>query len=414
MHLATLSGRKILLIISGGIAAYKSLTLIRELKKLKCEVQCVLSGNAHHFVTPMSVAAISENRVYSDLFSLTDENEIGHIRLSREADLVVVAPATANVIAKMAHGLADDPASTVLLASTTQILVAPAMNTAMWENPATAANMDILRSRGVLQVGPDEGELACGDVGPGRMVDPPEILEAMVLALRPHRALDGLRALVTAGPTHEPIDPVRYLGNRSSGKQGFAVAAALAAEGAETTLISGPCALPNPPGLDVVRVETAEEMLAAVLKAPLPDIAVCAAAVADWRIDQQQPEKIKKGNGQQPAISLIENPDILATLSAASDSRPALIVGFAAETDCIVEHATDKRRRKGCDWIVANDVGPKAGVFGSDDNTVHLITDEGAETWPTMTKIDVARELVRRIAGHFESGQPRPVSSRKA
>lgn len=414
MTQTTLSGRKILLVISGGIAAYKSLALIRELKKLGCEVQCVLSGNAHHFVTPLSVAAISENPVYSDLFSLTAENEMGHIRLSREADLVVVAPATANVIAKMAHGLADDPASTVLLASTTQILVAPAMNTAMWENPATTANMDILRSRGVLQVGPGEGQLACGDVGPGRMVDPPEILEAVALALRPRGALDGLRALVTAGPTHEPIDPVRFLGNRSSGKQGFAVAAALAAEGAETTLISGPCALLNPPGLDVVRVETAEEMLAAVLKVHLPDIAICAAAVADWRSDQRQPEKIKKVSGQHPAISLTENPDILATLSAASDPRPALIVGFAAETERIVENATEKRQRKGCDWIVANDVGPNTGVFGGDDNTVHLITDEGAETWPTMTKIDVARELVRRITGHFESGQPRPDSSRKA
>ncbi len=402
MEPTLLSGRKILLVISGGIAAYKSLTLIRELRKLHCEVKCVLSGNAHHFVTPLSVAAISENPVYSDLFSLTDEHEMGHIRLSREADLVVVAPATADVIAKMAHGLADDPASTVLLASTAQILVAPAMNTAMWENPATVSNMDLLRSRGVLQVGPGEGELACGDFGAGRMVEPPEILEAINIALGSSGALEGLHALVTAGPTHEPIDPVRYLANRSSGKQGFAVAAALAAEGARTTLITGPCALLDPPGIEVVRVETAEEMLAAVLKVLPADVAVCAAAVADWRIDHRHSMKIKKHAGQQPTISLIENPDILATLSATSDSRPALIIGFAAETDKLVENATDKRRRKGCDWIVANDVSLKSGVFGGDTNTVHLITHEGSEAWPTMTKVEVARSLVHRIANHFD------------
>ncbi|MEN8162804.1 MAG: bifunctional phosphopantothenoylcysteine decarboxylase/phosphopantothenate--cysteine ligase CoaBC [Acidobacteriota bacterium] len=401
MEPTSLSGRKILLVISGGIAAYKSLTLIRELKKLRCDVKCVLSGNAHHFVTPLSVAAISENRVYSDLFSLTDEHEMGHIRLSREADLVVVAPATADLIAKMANGLADDPASTVLLASTSRILVAPAMNTAMWENPATVANMDLLRSRGVLQVGPGEGELACGDVGPGRMVEPSEILEAIILALKTRGALDGMRALVTAGPTYEPIDPVRFLGNRSSGKQGFALAAELASEGAETILVSGPCALPDPSGVDTVRVETAEEMLAAVLQRLPADIAVCAAAVADWRIDSQESTKIKKDTGQQPALSLIENPDILATLSAISDSRPALVVGFAAETERLLENATDKRRRKGCDWIVANDVGPKSGVFGGDTNTVHLITDKGSEAWPTMTKVEVARSLVQRIADHF-------------
>lgn len=401
----SLSGRRILLVITGGIAAYKSLTLIRELKKRGAEVRCVLSGNAHHFVTPLSVAAISENPVYSDQFSLTDENEIGHIDLSREADLVVVAPATANVIAKMAHGLADDPASTVLLASRTRILLAPAMNTAMWENPVTVSNMEILRSRGVLQVGPGEGELACGEAGAGRMVDPPEILEAVARALKPGGALNGLKAVVTAGPTHEPIDPVRFLANRSSGKQGFAVAAALAGEGAETTLVTGPCALPDPPGLHTVRVETAEEMLAAVLKIPGPDIAVCTAAVADWRLDGHRSEKIKKEPGRQPALSLVENPDILATLSEKTDSRPGLIVGFAAETTRVVENATDKRRRKGCDWIIANDVSPETGVFGGDSTTVHLITDEGVETWSTLKKTEVARKLVLRIAGHCGSPQ---------
>lgn len=378
------------------------MTLIRELKKLQCEVRCVLSHNAHHFVTPLSVAAISEHQVYSDLFSLTDEHKVGHIRLSREADLVVVAPATANLIAKMANGLADDLASTVLLASTAKVLIAPAMNVAMWENPATQANMALLRSRGIRQVGPGEGDLACGDCGAGRMAEPPEILEAVKLAVGPSGALEGLCALVTAGPTHEPIDPVRYLGNRSSGKQGFAVAAALAAEGAKTTLITGPSALPNPPGVEIVRVETAEEMLATGLQALPVDIAVCTAAVADWRIDHRQTTKIKKHADQPPTISLIENPDILATLSAPSDARPTLVIGFAAETDQLLDNAVDKRRRKGCDWIVANDVSPKSGVFGGNTNTVHLITDDGADAWPTMAKTDVARRLVQRIADHFD------------
>lgn len=401
MASTTLSGKTLLVVISGGIAAYKTLTLIRELRDLQCEVRCVFSRNAHQFVTPLSVAAISENQVYSDLFSLTGENEMGHIRLSREADLIVVAPATANLIAKMANGLADDLASTVLLAATAPVLVAPAMNTNMWEHAATQANMETLRSRGVRQVGPGEGQLACGDVGAGRMAEPQEILEAIKLAVGVQGPLNGKRALVTAGPTHESIDPVRYLGNRSSGKQGFAVAIALAAAGADTTLVTGPTALPDPPGINVVRIESAEQMLTASLRALPVDIAVCAAAVADWRVDQPQPMKIKKSTDERQALSLVENPDILATLSRPSDGRPNLVVGFAAETENLIDNATDKRRRKACDWIVANDVSAESDVFGGDSNTVHLITDDKNESWPTMSKIEVARRLVKRISDHL-------------
>jgi phosphopantothenoylcysteine decarboxylase/phosphopantothenate--cysteine ligase len=396
-----LSGRRVLLIISGGIAAYKSLDLIRRLRDQGCAPRCVLTEGGAQFVTPLSVAALSEDRVYQNLFSLTDESEMGHIRLSREADLVVVAPCTANLMAKMAHGLADDLASTLLLATDKPVLIAPAMNTLMWHHAATQANLDILRARGIATVGPNAGDLACGEVGAGRMAEVPEIVEAIggLLAGGP---LAGLRALVTSGPTHEPIDPVRVIANRSSGKQGHAIAAALARLGAAVTLVSGPVALPDPPGVTTRRVETAAEMLAACRDSLPADIAVCAAAVADWGVDGAADRKIKKvPGGAPPRLRLIQNPDILATLAAAGPARPALVVGFAAETDDVVETAAAKRRRKGCDWICANDVSPATGTFGGESNTIHLITAGGIESWPPASKTEVADRLARRIASHF-------------
>lgn len=387
---------RVLLIVSGGIAAYKSLELIRRLRDRGIAVRCVLTKAAEEFVTPLSVAALSEDKVYQDLFSLTDESEMGHIRLSREADLVVVAPCTANLMAKMAAGMADDLASTVLLATDTPVLIAPAMNTFMWAHPATQANLKTLMARGIRTVGPNAGNLACGEVGAGRMAEPAEILAA-ILAFESPKPLAGRRALVTSGPTHEPIDPVRYIANRSSGKQGHAIASALAALGAEVTLVSGPVALADPPGVTTIHVESARDMLNACRAALPADVVVCAAAVADWRVEAA-PQKLKKvEGGGLPALSLAENPDILATVSQLAE-RPRLVVGFAAETEKVIEHATAKRARKGCDWICANDVSPATGTFGGDANTIHLVTADGVESWPAQSKQAAAEMLAARIA----------------
>ena len=391
-----LHGRRILLVIAGGIAAYKCLDLIRRLRERGADLRCILTAAGAQFVTPLSVATLSRNKVYRDLFSLTDESEIGHIRLARDCDLVVVAPATADLLAKMAHGLADDLASTVLLATDRPILIAPAMNFVMWGHSATQASLKTLRDRGVRVVGPEEGELAEGETGMGRMSEPSSILAATedLLGGGP---LKGRKALVTSGPTYEPIDPVRFIGNRSSGKQGHAIAAALALLGADTILVTGPTHQADPPGVKVSHIESAEEMLAACRAALPVDIAVCAAAVADWRPAERRNQKLKK-NGRLPVLELAENPDILATLSARGHRRPRLVVGFAAETESVVENASAKRKKKGCDWIVANDVSESTGTFGGDANTVHLIDDRGAEAWPTLSKEDVAKRLAKRIA----------------
>jgi len=395
-----LHGRRVLLVIAGGIAAYKSLDLIRRLKERGCAVRCILTEGGAQFVTALSVATLSKDKVYRELFSLTDESEIGHIRLARECDLVVVAPATADVLAKMAHGLADDLASTVLLATDKPVLVAPAMNHVMWGNAATGANLDTLRARGVRVVGPEAGELAEGEVGMGRMSEPLAIVAAIEEFFGRPGLLKGRRALVTSGPTYEPIDPVRFIGNRSSGKQGHAIAAALAALGAEATLVTGPTHMPDPEGVKVSRIETAEEMLAACQSALPVDVAVCAAAVADWRVAERRNQKLKK-NGKLPNIELVENPDILATLSAKGPRRPQLVVGFAAETENVVANATAKRKKKGCDWIIANDVSSATGTFGGDANTVHVVDAQGTETWPRLPKSEVASRLAQRIAQHL-------------
>jgi phosphopantothenoylcysteine decarboxylase/phosphopantothenate--cysteine ligase len=395
-----LQGRRILLIISGGIAAYKSLDLIRRLRERGAAVRCILTAAAQHFVTPLSVAALSEDKAYNNLWSLTDESEMGHIRLSREADLVVVAPATADLLARMAAGMANDLAATTLLATDKKVLVAPAMNVMMWHHPATQANLALLRSRGILQVGPNDGALADGESGMGRVAEPLEIVAAIEAFFAAAGQLAGRRALVTSGPTHEPIDPVRYIANRSSGKQGHAIAAALAGLGAETVLVAGPSHEPDPPGVRVVHVETARQMLTACEAALPAEIAVCAAAVADWRVAETAGQKIKK-NGKPPSLKLAENPDILKTLSAAGNRRPRLVVGFAAETTDIVRHAREKLARKGCDWILANDVSPSSGTFGGDSNTIHLVDAAGVEDWPVLSKHDVAERLARRIGAHF-------------
>jgi phosphopantothenoylcysteine decarboxylase/phosphopantothenate--cysteine ligase len=394
-----LVGRRILLVIAGGIAAYKCLDLIRRLREQGALVRCVLTKGGSHFVTPMALAALSEQPVFEDLFSLTDDFGMSHIRASRESDLLVVAPATANLIAKMAHGLADDLASTLLLASDKPILVAPAMNVVMWSHPATQANLDVLRSRGVHQVGPGKGELACGEEGAGRMAEVAEIVSAVVATLSGDGPLAGRRALVTSGPTFEPIDPVRFIGNRSSGKQGHAIAQALARLGADVTLVSGPVSLDDPAGVTVVKVETALQMLAACQAALPADIAVCAAAVADWRVASPAPEKTKKADGvPPPAISLVPNPDILATLAASGPQRPRLVVGFAAETTDMIAHAKAKLARKGCDLILANDVSAGSETFGGDANQVSLVDARGVEAWPPLTKSAVADRLAARIA----------------
>jgi phosphopantothenoylcysteine decarboxylase/phosphopantothenate--cysteine ligase len=393
----SLAGRRVLLIVSGGIAAYKALELVRLLRKSGCEVTCVMTEAARQFVTPLSLQALSENRVYTELFSLTDESEMGHIQLSRAADLLVVAPASADILAKMAAGLASDLATTLLLATDKRVLVAPAMNVRMWTHPATVANMASLAARGVAVVGPDEGVMACNEYGFGRLAEPPAILAAIERLLTAPKPLSGRRALVTSGPTHEPIDPVRYIANRSSGKQGHAIAAALAALGAEVTLVSGPVAIADPAGVRVVHVETAAEMLAACTNALPVDVAVFAAAVADWRTEAAALKLKKTPGAAPPSLALVQNPDILATI-AQGTPRPRLVVGFAAETHDVLAHATAKRARKGCDWIVANDVGAGSDIMGGAENEVHLVTEAGVEHWPRLAKGDVATRLAARIA----------------
>jgi phosphopantothenoylcysteine decarboxylase / phosphopantothenate---cysteine ligase len=417
------NGKRILLIIGGGIAAYKCLELIRRLREQGCSVRAIMTKAACQFITPLSVGALTNQRVFIDLFDLDGEHEIGHIRLSRDADLVVVAPATADLMAKMAGGHADDLASTALMATDKPVLIAPAMNPRMWLHPATRRNAALLASDGIAMVGPNSGEMAeRGEAGPGRMAEPAEILAAITrhfgageTSPSDKGALSGKHVLVTTGPTYEPIDPVRYIANRSSGKQGDAIARAAAGAGARVTLVSGPTRLPDPAGMKVVRVETARQMLAAV-EANLPaDIAIFAAAVADWRVAHEAGDKIKKGAAKTvPQLDLVENPDILRAISrlpqravtspkSSGPARPGLVVGFAAETQDVLANATKKRRSKGCDWIVANDVSPAGGVFGGDRNTVHLVTAAGHESWPEMAKDDVASALVGRIIAHVEA-----------
>jgi phosphopantothenoylcysteine decarboxylase / phosphopantothenate---cysteine ligase len=407
MSHSVLAGKRVLLVIAGGIAAYKSLELIRRLRERGVAVRAILTQAGARFVTPLSVQALTEDTVYQDMWSLTDESQMGHIRLSRDADLAVVAPATADLLARMAAGMADDLAATALLATDKPVLVAPAMNVRMWEHPATQANVKLLESRGVKRVGPNAGDMACGEYGPGRMAEPMEILaaiEAHFASAQAPKPLAGRRALVTSGPTYEAIDPVRYIANRSSGKQGHAVAAALAALGAEVTLVSGPVRLADPPGCRVVAVESAREMLAACRGALPADIAVFAAAVADWRAAGEADQKLKKDKSGPPQLALTVNPDILATVAGLpAGERPRLVVGFAAETQNVVAYAEDKRRRKGCDWIVANDVSPATGTFGGDRNTVHVINADGAEDWPALDKTEVARRLAERIAALFNA-----------
>ena len=393
-----LADKRILLIIGGGIAAYKALELIRLLRKEGAAVTPVLTKAGAEFVTPLSVSALAGEKVHTQLFDLTDEAEMGHIQLSRVADLLVVAPATADLMAKMAQGRADDLASTLLLATDTPVMVAPAMNVRMWDHPATQRNIATLQGDGVRFVGPDEGEMACGEYGPGRMAEPAAILAAIrgALAAGP---LAGRHVLVTSGPTHEPIDPVRYIANRSSGAQGTAIAAALRDLGARVTFVTGPAAVPAPEGVQVVRVETARAMLEAVEAALPAEAAVMAAAVADWRVANESGHKIKKMAGAAlPVLEFAENPDILKSVAQSPDRRPRLVVGFAAETDDLLAHAQAKRARKGCDWIVANDVSPGTGIMGGAENAVTLITASGVEEWPRLPKDEVARRLAQRIA----------------
>ena len=408
-----LTGKRVLLIIGGGVAAYKSLILIRELQRKGASVRAVLTPAGAEFVTPLSVGALTGDVVYQELFDLTAEADMGHIELSRSADLLVVAPATADLMAKMAHGLANDLASTLLLATDTPVLIAPSMNVRMWEHAATQANLNTLKSRGILTIGPDEGDMACGEYGFGRVAEPDVIADAIErhlnglarventpqLALDSPGALRGKRVVVTSGPTHEPIDPVRYIANRSSGKQGHAIAAALAAQGADVVLVSGPTRLDPPAGCTLRPVETAEEMLRATLDALPADAVICAAAVADYRVETVAKNKLKKdGESDVRTLNLTENPDILATVSHLAEGRPPLVIGFAAETEKVVEHARAKRARKRCDWILANDVSTGTGTFGGDDNQVTLVLEETEEAWPRMTKADVAARLATRIA----------------
>jgi len=388
-------GKRILLIIGGGIAAYKACELIRELRRRGALVRCVLTAGGAHFVTVMSLAALSEDKVYTELFDLKDEAEMGHIQLSREADLVVVCPATADLLAKMAAGIADDLATTLLLATDKPVLATPAMNVRMWRHAATQRNIARLKADGVIVLDPDEGEMACGEYGPGRLPEIVAIADAIGRQFNSiQETLAGRHIIVTAGPTHEPIDPVRYIANRSSGKQGFAIAEALAAAGAQVSLIAGPVALATPPNVSRIDVETAREMAEAVDRALPADVAIMVAAVADWHAEAA-PAKIKKDAGKLPEIKLAENPDILAGL-ALSPHRPALLIGFAAETNSVIEHAVAKRARKGADWIVANDVS--GDVMGGDSNSIHLITADGIESWPQLSKSEVARRLAEKIA----------------
>ncbi len=394
--------KRVLLIIGGGIAAYKSLEVIRRLADRGIASRCVLTKAGAEFVTPLTVGALTGDKVYGALFSLTDEAEMGHIELSRDADLLVVAPATADLIAKMAHGLADDLASTALLATDKPVLIAPAMNVRMWHHPATQRNLATLRGDGVAMVGPNDGAMACGEYGTGRMAEPDEIVAAVVDRL--HRGdgpLAGRHVLITSGPTREPIDPVRYISNHSSGKQGHAIAEALARLGARVTLVSGPVGIPDPLGVTVVRIESARDMLAACERALPADAAICAAAVADWRVAGMADQKIKKDGSTIPALTLTENPDILHSLANHPTRRPRLVVGFAAETEHLLRNADAKRRRKRCDWLVANDVGSGTGTFGGDQNSVLLLTEDGVEDWPRQSKAEVARRLAERIAEYF-------------
>ncbi|HTG37332.1 bifunctional phosphopantothenoylcysteine decarboxylase/phosphopantothenate--cysteine ligase CoaBC [Sphingomonas sp.] len=386
--------KQVLLIVGGGIAAYKACELIRLLRRAGIGVRCVLTDGGAQFVTPMTLAALSEAPVHTSLWDLKDEAEMGHIQLSRQADLVVVAPATADLLARMAAGIADDLATTLLLATDKPVLAAPAMNVRMWRHPATRRNVERLRGDGVTVMEPDEGAMACGEYGPGRLPEPEAIVAAIRQKLEPDRRLAGRHILITAGPTHEPIDPVRYIANRSSGRQGFEIAAACAAMGARVTLVSGPVALPTPPGVERIDVETAREMAQAVDDALPADVAIMVAAVADWRVEGTADQKLKKGS-MTPSLSLVPNPDILATLGQ-SPARPRLLIGFAAETERVVEHAAAKRAAKRADWIIANDVS--GDVMGGDANAVHLVTAQGVETWPRAPKSAVARQIAERIA----------------
>ena len=397
----SIRGRRILLIIGGGIAAYKSLDLIRRLRERGGVVRVVMTKAAQEFITPLSAGAIAGERAHLDLFDARTEFDIGHIRLARDTDVLVVAPATADLIAKMAGGRADDLATTVLLATDKPVLIAPAMNPHMWMHAATRRNFARLAADGIVAVGPNSGEMAeRGEAGAGRMAEPLEIVAAVeaLLGRRHGGPLAGKHVLVTAGPTHEPIDPVRYIANRSSGKQGYAIARAAAAAGAAVTLVAGPVAIPDPPGVKVINVESARDMLAAAEAALPADAAVFAAAVADWRVAEAGTQKIKKTAAGAPKLALVENPDILATIAQRKSQRPRLVIGFAAETEQVIANARAKRERKGCDWIVANDVTPATGIMGGDRNTVHLVTADGVESWPDEAKDDVAVQLVARIA----------------
>ncbi len=401
-----LGNKRIVLIISGGIAAYKSLDLIRRLKERGATVLPIMTSGAQQFITPLAVGALSAEKVYTDIFDREAEQDVGHIRLARDNDLILVAPATANLTAKMAHGIADDLATAVLLATDKPVLIAPAMNPKMWSNPATARNVETLKQDGLRFVGPASGEMAeSNEAGVGRMSEPLEIVAAAEAALSSSQAdlpLAGRHVVITSGPTHEPIDPVRYIANRSSGKQGHAIAAAAAAAGAKVTLVSGPVNVPDPAGVDVVRVESAAQMLEAVTSALPADVAVMAAAVADWRVASEGGQKIKKdGSGRPPTFDLVENPDILATVGHHESLRPGLLIGFAAETQNVLNNARSKLKRKRADWIVANDVSPETGIMGGDANTVRIVSHDGVEDWPAMDKSDVATRLVEKIAQHL-------------
>jgi phosphopantothenoylcysteine decarboxylase / phosphopantothenate---cysteine ligase len=411
-------GKRILLIVGGGIAAYKSLDLVRRLKERGASVRAILTRGGAEFVTQLSLSVLCEEKAFTDLFDLKDEAEIGHIRLSREADLIVVAPATADLLAKMTHGLADDLATAVLLATDKTVLVTPAMNVRMWQHAATKRNVARLHEDGIVFVGPNEGEMACGEYGPGRMSEPGEIVDAIETLLggaataalargTPLRSLSGRHVLITSGPTQEPIDPVRYIANRSSGKQGHALARAAAALGAEVTFVSGPVTLPDPEGVRVVKIETAHEMLAAALEALPADIAICAAAVADWRAADEGTHKLKKqGQGGEMILKLAQNPDILATIAGLGQKRPRLVIGFAAETENLIANATAKRRAKGADWIVANDVWPGTGAMGGDQTQVHLVTQACVEDWPPMSKDEMATRLLARASEALQALRP--------
>ncbi|RFB79398.1 bifunctional phosphopantothenoylcysteine decarboxylase/phosphopantothenate--cysteine ligase CoaBC [Methylovirgula sp. 4M-Z18] len=402
--MASLTSRRILLIIGGGIAAYKALDLIRRLRERGASVRVVMTAGAKQFVTPLAAASLSGNKVQDDLFSLTDEAEMGHIELSRDADLIVIAPATADLLAKMANGLANELASTLLIATDTRVLAAPAMNVRMWLHPATQRNLETLRGDGIVFVGPNDGDMACGEFGPGRMAEPLEIVAAAEAALQSSTKiplghpgsgpLHGKKVLITAGPTHEPIDPVRYIANRSSGKQGYALAVAARDAGADVTLVSGPVDLPAPPGVRRVPVETARDMLAAVEQALPADIFIAAAAVADWRVAAPAEQKLKKQGDAAPSLNMVQNPDILAAIARRASGRPKLVVGFAAETEHVLDHAKAKLAKKGCDIIIANDVSPSTGVMGGDGNSVHIVTQTGVVSWPLLDKAEVARRLI--------------------